>query len=716
MNLTEALGGALPDIPVRRKKPTVKLHPRISWHEQTLDGELIIMAYVPGVENLFTFAPDQWQIVQMFDGKRTYGDIAQELNQRLGMPISENDVGELVASLDAQDFWYQSEQNSLAFAKMREERRKRSQHKPSKFGDLSSAIITSWDADRYFTWLADHLGWLYTPGFFLFSLCAYAFTVAIFISYWGEIGRDTLQYYNFTQKSFSDLVEFWILFFVLAFFHESAHGVSCKHYGGGVHKMGILLMYLNIWAFFVDVTESWLYTSRWQRITVLVAGVWVELLICSTGTLVWWVTVPGSFVHELAYKIMLIAGVAVLFINFNPLVKADGYYIFAELIGNTGLKEDSTQYVSAWVQRNIFRLPVEIPFVPRKRRFLFVPYALLSGAYSYLLLYAVSRLAYNIFRSFTPEWAFIPGILVGLAIFKSRIRKLVAFMNTVYLDKKERLAAWLTRPRLAALSVAALVVLFAPLWRETAGGRFLLEPAQRWQVRAEVPGTLTAVFADEGQAVKAGVLLARLENLDLETAAARAKADYRVASAKATEAQLQYADYGSARQEAWRTQERSRGLDDKMARLELRSPIAGTVLTPRVHDRVGSYLAAGTLVAEIADTSLMRASIYLAESDMRNIRVGEEASLRPNGSFRRRIGKVAEIAPVSSEIASGLMEALPYKGLRAGQFYRLVVLLPNADGQLYTGMSGDAKVMIQRRSLAGFLGQAVHDMLGRKVW
>jgi len=715
MNLIEALGGALPEIPARRKRGYVKLHPKILWHEQVMEGQPIIMAYVPGVENLFTFTPEQWQMVQQFDGKRSYHEIAEALTVQLGAPVSEEDVQELVASLDAQDFWYQSEQNRTLAGKLHEQRHKQAK-KESKLGDLSTIILTSYDPDRYFTWLEQRTRWIFTPGFALFSLVALVFTLTMFITHWGEIGRDTLRYYTFTEKTFKDLIEFWILFFLLAGFHESAHGLSCKHYGGGVHKMGILLMYLNIGAFYVDVTESWLYTDRRQRISVLFAGVWIEMLICAAATAIWWATVPGNVIHEFTYKVMLITGVAVLLINFNPLVKADGYYIFAELIGITGLKEDSTQYVSAWVQNRIFRLPVEVPYVAHRRRWLFVPYALLSGTYSYGLLLAVSRLAYNIFRSFTPEWAFVPGLIVVLLIFKSRIRKLVTFMQTVYLDKKEWLAQWLTPKRLVPLGLSAVVVFFVPVWRETVSGRFLLEPARREVVRAEVPGRVTDVIADEGDKVVAGTPLVRLRNPELESAAAQARAELEVATARATQAQLHYGDFGPAEQERRQRWQQSRLLEDQKTRLELRSPISGVVFTPKVRDRLGSYVEAGTEIAEVADTSTLRAFVYLSEYGVRDIGAGARASLRPDGSLASWRGTVTAISPASSEMAPGLMEKVAYKGLRPPVFYRLTVLLPNLDGALYSGMAGDAKVFVRRRSLAGFVWQGVRDFFARKVW
>src|SRR6202008_1566846 len=92
-----------------------------------------------------------------------------------------------------------------------------------------------------------------------------------------------------------------------------------------------------------------------QRVMITVSGVWVELMICTLATFVWWGTAPGTVVHELAYLLILITGIAVVLINWNPLIKLDGYYILTEFIGIVDLKEASTLFVSGWVKRNIWR-------------------------------------------------------------------------------------------------------------------------------------------------------------------------------------------------------------------------------------------------------------------------------------------------------------------------------------------------------------------------
>ena len=109
---------------------------------------------------------------------------------------------------------------------------------------------------------------------------------------------------------------------------------------------------------------------------------------------------------------------------------------------------------------------------PQGRRLGFTIYALLSGTYSYTVLYILARFVGNAFRSFNPDWSFIPELATAGMIFRSRIRTLGNFMKFVYLDKRDRIRSWFTPRRSLIVAAAMLIVMVLPVWHETAEGRF----------------------------------------------------------------------------------------------------------------------------------------------------------------------------------------------------------------------------------------------------
>ena len=379
----------------------------------------------------------------------------------------------------------------------------------------------------------------------------------------GEIWSDSFAFYNFTAKSSWDLLEFWLLFGAMAFFHETAHGLTCKHFGARVEGMQFLLMYFAP-TFMCDCTQVWIVGDKKARISTIIAGIWGDLMICVVATFIWWGTATGMWVHDFAYKVMMVTGIGVTILNLNPLIKLDGYYLLSELINETGLKEESTVYVSSWVRKHIFRLPAEVTYVPRHRRVLYIVYSVLSGVYSYLLIAVVVVFVYHILLNYTPEWAWLPALLLGFQAFQVADRHAGA-IHEKCLPRQERTSARLVHscPRCG-------------FRRRDPGDAFCAPVAGicRWPLRTGAaakntgphrsPGTVAEVLSDEGQSVAAGAPLLRLRNLELESAAALAGADLRNASARAVRAGMSYENFGPAeheRQQSTRTSTKLRGGD-----------------------------------------------------------------------------------------------------------------------------------------------------------
>jgi putative peptide zinc metalloprotease protein len=718
MNLTRVLNVALPDIPARtlsQRPPRIPTDAISKEHIE--DGIPIVRVFVPSQDMMYKFPAHHWALAQYFNGQHSYEEIAELYSAETGARYSGDDVREFAAPLEAMNFWYKTpqEKNIELMQKSADERRKLLKSRKSKFGDLSEIAFPAINPDKFITWVYGYSSWVYSWWFTLATLIAFAITAAISITHWPEIGRDTAEFFNFTNQSWGDFGIFYFLALITLVWHELGHAHACKHYGGRVPAMGFLLIYLTP-AFYTDTSEGFVKASRVQRLIIAMAGAWAELLICAVATPIWWGTAPGTDIHNAAYLLMLMTGIAGVLINWNPLMKLDGYHMLCEIIGIADLKETSTAYVAAWVKRNIWGLPVEVPYVPKRRRAGFAIYALLSGAYSYTVLYVVARFVGNIFRNFNPDWSFIPELATAGLIFKSRIRTLVNFMKFVYLDKKDRIRSWFGPKQIGVTVVAALVVLFVPIWHESALGYFALEPVHRSIVRNVVPGTVEDVYAKEGMQVVAGAPLVRLRNVHLQSKLAATNAELKMVSMRAADASLRYGNLGPILHERDALTQKNRELETEAASLELRSPISGVVLTPRVSDRLGAYVLEGTALVDVADLSRMRARVFISEHDIERIASGARARLTIGGMARKWDAQVISITPVASEMDLELSGQVKFSGLHPPSAYLVDLEIPNPDGRLKPGMTGSARIYEQRRSIAGFLWIDVRRFFSRKLW
>jgi putative peptide zinc metalloprotease protein len=716
MNILEALDAALPEIPAKSaRKSYPKLDPQVISKAHVEQGVPTVLVKMPGSDSFVRLTPEQWTLLELFDGGRSYAEVSALVQEKTGVGFTEDDVKEFASFLrDQTDLFYRTplEKNITLKQKLGAHRHKRKRFAVS---DITDITLHRWPhADDYLTKLKPYVQFVYTTWFTMLTLVCFGVMVWMWAGKFDEIWYDSFRFYNFTDKTVWDLVEFWFLFGAMAFCHESAHGMTCKQFGASVEKMEFLLMYFAP-TFVCDVTQIWVLGERRARLFTIIAGIWADLIICFVATTVWWMTAPGMFIHDFAYKVIMVSGIGVTLLNLNPLIKLDGYYMFSEIIGEADLKERSTLYVSEWVKKHIFGLPVEVEYVPRRRRLLYIAYGTLSGAYSYLLIATVVLFLYHVLRSYTPEYAWIAGLLIAYLMLKARIRKLVRFMKDVYLDKKDRLRDSFTPTRTAIVIAAALVVLFAPVWPDFVEGRFVLEPAHRAVVRAEVSGVVDQVLVGEDQRVTRGTPLVRLRNLQLESMAAEADAHLREAAARATNATLRYADFGKAEHERAAASDEQRAIAGRLSRLQLTSPIAGVVVTPNLQNIQGNYVGAGTEIAEVADPGVMVARVYIPEFGIRDVKVGTRARLQLQSRLMPISATLASIAPLSAEIDRGLDEKAQLNGIVPPPFYIGSINLQN-DGTLKEGMTGMAKLFVRHRSAAELFGRFTRDLVQRRFW
>lgn len=717
MNLTRVLNNALPEIPARMiAERYPRLDPGTTFRQHIEDGQALIRLYVPSAGVMFTLPPKQWNLARLFDGTKSYKEIAEIYSQENGALYDEEEVRDFAAELDAAKFWYKTpqEKNILLMQQTAEERRKVLQVK-SRWADLSMVIFPAFNPDRFLMWFYGKTRFVFTWWFTLLTLVAFGITFGIFSAHWSEAGRDTIEFYNFSNKTWGDILLLFVVSIIVVAFHEMGHAYACVHYGAHVRSMGFALVYM-LPAFYTDTTEGVVMATRWQRFVIALGGIWTELILCSVATPIWWGTPPDTPLHDAAYYMMMQTGMMSLVLNWNPLIPLDGYHMLCETLGISDLKEKSTAYVSTWVKRHIWRLPVEIPYVPKRRRAGFVVYALLSGGYSYMVLYIVARFAGNVVRNFSPEWGFIPEIAVALLIFRSRIRTLVDFMKFVYLDKKEHVQGWFTVRHSVGAALAALLVLALPLRRESVSGKFMLEPMQKTVVRAHAPGMLEEIYVKEGQAVKAGAPLAILKNLPLDSQAEQAKARYLVATERERDSSLHYQNVGNAITDREESAVQAKQISEQREELKISSPVAGTILTPSLEDRVGSYLPEGSELLEIGDLSQLRARIYISEFELEKIHNSELAKLQVNGRIGNWKANTLSIASTPSEMDPLLQPMSALKGMNPPHYYLVALIVNNTDGRLKPGMTGTARIYGDRRSLASEFVESVRDFFGRKLW
>jgi len=173
------------------------------FKEHVEEGKRVVRVLVPSQEAMYRFPPGNWALAQLFDGNHTYEEIAGIYSKHTGQEYSTDEVREFAASLELLDFWYKTpqEKNILLMQKDAQKRKKLLKAKKSKYGDLAEIAFPAVNPDKFLTWLHSYTSFIYTWWFTLVTLGVFAIMAAITIVFWSEIGRDTLQFFNFTTKN-----------------------------------------------------------------------------------------------------------------------------------------------------------------------------------------------------------------------------------------------------------------------------------------------------------------------------------------------------------------------------------------------------------------------------------------------------------------------------------------------------------------------------------
>jgi putative peptide zinc metalloprotease protein len=358
-----------------------------------------------------------------------------------------------------------------------------------------------WDPDRCFTWLAPRLRIFWTPTFVVLAVSSIV-VASVLLATSGQAVTASFA----SSLRWETAFWVWLTLFIVTMLHESAHGLTCKHYGGEVHEIGFLLMFFMP-CFYCNVSDAWLFRERSKRLWVTLAGGFFELFLWALAVFTWRLTLPGSLPNYLAFIVVSACGVRSLF-NFNPLLKLDGYYLLSDWLEIPNLRQRAIGYLMAQLRRVLWGASRPSP---EPRALVLVSYGLLSWTYSLVFL---SLMLWGLAHLLGTRWGIVgwgAGGALAVLSLNTMFRGLSAGEVTAMLRTR------LTRTALWGIGLAALAAGgFMPI-DDWATGEFQVRPTTRAELRAPLAGFIAEVYAEEGDPVSAGQCVMRLAIPDLQT-------------------------------------------------------------------------------------------------------------------------------------------------------------------------------------------------------
>jgi multidrug resistance efflux pump len=476
---------------LQTKSPGTKIREDLSLSRQEQRGTVYFIVKDPSTRRFFRFKEPEEFIIRQLDGENSPETIREKFHDQFTAALPADTLSAFIGKLGSLGLLEDGTQTRNLPVRR----------------SLFYLRFKLFDPDRLLAWLLPKTRFFFTRSFLWFSAALVFLAIILTAVHSGEIARETPQLYGG-----GSLLLIWLTIVGIACTHEFSHGLTCKRYGGEVREMGFMLILLFLPAFYCNVSDAWLFPEKRQKLIVLFAGVYWQILLWAAATVLWQVTATETVVHHVALIVMAVCGTYTFF-NLNPLIRLDGYYLLSDYLEIPNLRTKALSYLGAAV-KNLRGTAGEViaEVTPRERK-IYLIYGLLSGTYIFLLLsfIAFSFGSFLVGRYQGLGFIIFTGILMTL--FRNRLKKMfLKFLKPLALPEMGSLMKG--RPAKIGVLVVVLAVLWLGRMELRVSGDFTVLPIHNADVRAQVEGLIEKVHVGEGDLVQEGDLIAQLSDRD----------------------------------------------------------------------------------------------------------------------------------------------------------------------------------------------------------
>ncbi|MBZ5535107.1 MAG: efflux RND transporter periplasmic adaptor subunit [Acidobacteriia bacterium] len=511
-------------------------------------------------------------IANQFGGTLTIDQVAARLKDELHLNVTVEGLSNFVDKLGAKHLLETNEQETsqtgqpalLPLARTSPYYSfSRENKKRSRLGRLLFWKIAYFDPDTLFNRLLPHTRFLFTSTFLFLVIVTILAAACVTAFNWTEITDQVRTLYSTTSVLWALVIMMPILIL-----HEMAHGLACKYFGGEVHEMGFLLLYFQP-ACFCNVSDSYVFAKKSQRLWVMTAGVYIQTFLWALLTLLWRILTPESLIAQFIFINVAITGFVTI-LQFNPLIKLDGYYILSELFSIPNLRSKSFAWLRAKSKSIITGTSGAIGGLSRRERRIYWLYGMIAFIYSFSLIkYFVLR-----FEQFFVEQYQGTGFILfwGVALFvvsDPLVQTIEHILPRKMTEKKQSVSRYRNLFVTGFFCLCGFLVLTLGRWELKVASECSLIPFERADVRAEVPGTIEQIYFDEGQTVHKGDVIARLADYKYSGEKAKTSADISEAQAR-----LQLMVAGPSKEEIALAQSQVDRAEASIKKAEAQAPIA----------------------------------------------------------------------------------------------------------------------------------------------
>jgi putative peptide zinc metalloprotease protein len=514
-------------------------------------------------------------------------------------------------------------------------------------------------------------------------------------------------------------------FAIAKVFHEIGHGLACRQTGHECSEMGVLLLVM-IPCLYCDVSDMWTAKSRYKRLLVSLAGVFVELSLATLCFWGWYFSIDGTF-NRFLFGMMLVTSVNTLFVNGNPLMKYDGYYALSDFLKIHNLSTIAQKCLNRTIDGFFFGMEPSLT-LHQKSHWL-KAYAVGSVIYRWIILSAIGWMAWTFFEN---QQLLMFGRIVIVVLLIIAILPMLLNLQRFWRNGWRFGIRWVNTLFFLA-AVGAIVWLASQFeFEHRVSGQAIVKLADAKQVFAPDAGVIVASISD-GDEVEAGDPIAKVINDELLLEKLIANEQVKDVSARLAALQHNNEKTAAAEIEFWKKRKDSwsRKLDDinrQISKLSVVSPSKGKFvaqLLPRVslaeaeevlvaqngswaHDEyAGGSVERGENLGYVADPATFEGTVQIAEKDIELVEKNQEVRIFLPFKKQFFVGNVTKISAESEPVAGAELANSGAEAEDEIRFYRVEFQFP-FDERVRIGSSRKAVILCRKTNVFQWTARWIH--------
>ncbi|MBJ42302.1 MAG: hemolysin D [Planctomycetaceae bacterium] len=688
----------------------------------------------------YRFQEEEYSILRMLDGNCSFDDIKERFEREYApQKISLSDLQHFIGMLHRSGLLItDAERQGPQLRKRRDETARRELFQ--KLSNILAIRFKGVDPDKLLNWLAPYTNWFFTKWTAMFfGMVALSALLLVGVNY-DEFRTRLPAFHEFFGP------ENWIwlgcTLAITKVLHEFGHGLSCKKFGGECHEIGVMILVLTP-CLYCNVSDSWLLPNKWHRAVIGAAGMYVEIVLASIATFLWWYSEPDLLINNICLSVMFICSVSTILFNGNPLLRFDGYYILSDVSEIPNLRQKASKIMTRYMQEYCLGIEQqEDPFLPQRNQWFFATYTVAAVAYRWVVVISIMMFLNQILEPYglkvIGQLIAFTGIVGMLVQPLWQTIKFFRVPGRVHQVKKKNLS--ITLAVVGAL-IAAFVYVPFPYSVKCA---LEVQPRDDSVVYALVPGTLQEVKVKAGDSVDEDQEVAVMTNVDLLMSVRNLEIEveqYKSQIEQASRAGNMQRDYESAARIP-ELQELLVSAEAQLARqradldkLRVKSPAAGVVMPapnkkqqPTMDgelpgwsgslldaENAGAFLQQSDAICRIGEPGAYEALLAVDQSDVVSIKPGQLVRIKLDShadevfetTIQQNVSKEPmEFVPPSMTVQAG--GKIPVRPDSIGgsrplsATYQVAVELPAVPGDIgvfRVGQRGWAKVSADPKSL-----------------